>query len=367
MTLTIADVEKWEPDHLTTAGDRAGTISTNLDGVVRDGSDRTRALGWTGVAADAANMRMDTEQTRAGTISTALHELQNAFTSQVGNLKNVKANVLELRRQAIDENPIGFEVADNGEVTATKRIKRIRTYEDVANVDRLVKEEEGFALERTRALATALQQAESVAKDANTAVTQAVSKLEAAYGDLGDPKSGTTPAPTLTTPAAVSNPAPATPSRPNYAMSGNHNGGNSSSGMQYSGSPISGGPVGPPPTGDKAKWIQEALKVLKDMGYDTSDPNLVADISEIIKHESGDNPQAFNGWDSNAAAGTPSKGLMQTIDSTFNAHKAPGHDDIWNPVDNIVAGVRYATDRYGSVHNVPGLVSMRSGGAYQGY
>jgi WXG100 family type VII secretion target len=70
---------------------------------------------------------------------------------------------------------------------------------------------------------------------------------------------------------------------------------------------------------------------------------------------------------SNAAAGHPSKGLMQCIDSTFNAHKLPGHDNIYNPVDNIIAGVRYTFDRYGGFAGHPGLKAMAHGGGYQGY
>jgi SLT domain-containing protein len=71
--------------------------------------------------------------------------------------------------------------------------------------------------------------------------------------------------------------------------------------------------------------------------------------------------------DSNAQAGHPSKGLMQCIDSTFNSYKLPDHNDIYNPVDNIIAGVRYTLGRYGSVANHPGLKLMAHGGAYQGY
>jgi uncharacterized protein YukE len=70
---------------------------------------------------------------------------------------------------------------------------------------------------------------------------------------------------------------------------------------------------------------------------------------------------------SNAQAGHPSKGLMQCIDSTFNAHSVPGHTNIYNPVDNIVAGVRYALSRYGSIQNVPGIVAVSHGGHYVGY
>jgi hypothetical protein len=58
---------------------------------------------------------------------------------------------------------------------------------------------------------------------------------------------------------------------------------------------------------------------------------------------------------------------MQTIDSTFNSYSIKGHKNIWNPIDNIIAGVRYAESRYGSLSNVPGIVSMANGGAYKGY
>ncbi len=58
---------------------------------------------------------------------------------------------------------------------------------------------------------------------------------------------------------------------------------------------------------------------------------------------------------------------MQTIDPTFDAHALPGHTDIWNPVDNIVAGVAYTFDRYRSLENHPGLASIAAGGGYQPY
>jgi WXG100 family type VII secretion target len=56
-----------------------------------------------------------------------------------------------------------------------------------------------------------------------------------------------------------------------------------------------------------------------------------------------------------------------TIDSTFDAHALPGHTNIWNPVDNIVAGVRYALSRYGSLDEVPGVAAVEHGGSYVGY
>ncbi|RJO79860.1 DUF4226 domain-containing protein [Nocardia panacis] len=129
---------------------------------------------------------------------------------------------------------------------------------------------------------------------------------------------------------------------------------------------IGSGPPTTMPTGEQGQWINEALRVLRANGYDTHAIS-PSDVAAIIQHESGGNPHAINLWDSNAAAGIPSKGLMQTIDPTFNAYSLPGHRDIWNPVDNIVAGVRYAIDRYGSVGNVPGIANLRSGGHYVGY
>lgn len=130
------------------------------------------------------------------------------------------------------------------------------------------------------------------------------------------------------------------------------------------------GPTGGPPatsvSGDVGNWVEEAIGILRANGVPVTDAD-IAKIASIIKHESSGNPYAINNTDSNAAAGHPSKGLMQCIDSTFQAYKLPGHDDIYNPVDNIIAGMRYIFDRYGSIDNHPGLKSMVAGGAYQGY
>lgn len=114
------------------------------------------------------------------------------------------------------------------------------------------------------------------------------------------------------------------------------------------------------------RWIDEAIEILRREGVPV-DKMSREDIWTIISHESGGNPNAINDWDSNAAAGTPSKGLMQTIGPTFDSYKLPGHDDIWNPVDNIIAGVRYSIERYGSVSEVPGVTGVAGGGGYVGY
>ncbi|MFF1701331.1 NlpC/P60 family protein [Streptomyces sp. NPDC058252] len=120
--------------------------------------------------------------------------------------------------------------------------------------------------------------------------------------------------------------------------------------------------AGPLPTGNLKTWIKSALGILHK---DTAANERI--VNSMAMHESGGNPRAQNNWDSNAKAGHPSKGLLQTIDSTFNRWSLSGHKDIWNPVDNTIAGVRYAESRYGSLANVPGIKSMANGGSYKGY
>lgn len=143
-------------------------------------------------------------------------------------------------------------------------------------------------------------------------------------------------------------------------------GGGADGGGGFGGYGSSGGPPSSPPPGNVQQWIEEAIQELRAAGVNVSDAD-IKNIWAIIQHESGGNPNAINLWDSNAAAGHPSKGLMQCIDSTFNANKLPGHDNIYNPVDNIIAGVRYTIGRYGSIANTPGLASMAHGGGYVGY
>jgi LysM repeat protein len=140
----------------------------------------------------------------------------------------------------------------------------------------------------------------------------------------------------------------------------NLDGGSATKGAQAS------APVGNVPQGQVGDWIKEAMQALSAAGVPADKMN-PQDIASIIQHESSGDPNAQNNWDSNAQAGHPSIGLMQTIQPTFDAHKLPGHDNIRNPVDNIIAGVRYAVERYGSVSEVPGLKALRQGQGYVGY
>ncbi|WAX78533.1 transglycosylase SLT domain-containing protein [Streptomyces sp. KMM 9044] len=98
-------------------------------------------------------------------------------------------------------------------------------------------------------------------------------------------------------------------------------------------------------------WIRESLSVMAQHGI----PGGYDSIHRNILRESSGNPQAINLWDSNAMAGTPSKGLLQVIDPTFQAYHVPGTAfDPFDPVANIAAACNYAADRYGSIDNVFG-------------
>ena len=113
-------------------------------------------------------------------------------------------------------------------------------------------------------------------------------------------------------------------------------------------------------------WICHAERVLEQHG--TPHGLLSTGAAYIVvQHESGGNPHAYNGWDSNAAAGHPSEGIAQVISPTFHAFALRGYKDIWNPVDNMIAAFRYAISRYGSMNNIPGVVTVRRGGSYVGY
>jgi LysM repeat protein len=98
-------------------------------------------------------------------------------------------------------------------------------------------------------------------------------------------------------------------------------------------------------------WIREALDVMAQKGI----PGSYDGIYRNIMRESSGNPLAINNWDSNAAQGTPSKGLLQVIDPTFAAYHVPGTSfDPYDPVANITAACNYAAARYGSIDNVNG-------------
>jgi SLT domain-containing protein len=109
-------------------------------------------------------------------------------------------------------------------------------------------------------------------------------------------------------------------------------------------------------------WRPLVLQALRMLNL----PPEWADITlRRMNQESGGNPNAVNLWDSNAQRGDPSRGLMQVIGSTFRAYRdtrAP--DNVHDPLANLLASMKYATARYGSLPAAYGRAGGYDGGGY---
>lgn len=102
------------------------------------------------------------------------------------------------------------------------------------------------------------------------------------------------------------------------------------------------------PSAGVEQWRTLATRALQMTGQ-YSEANLQRLLYQM-QTESGGNPNAINNWDINAINGTPSKGLMQVIDPTFRAYAMAGYDkNIYDPLSNMLASIRYAVSRYGSL------------------
>lgn len=98
------------------------------------------------------------------------------------------------------------------------------------------------------------------------------------------------------------------------------------------------------------QWSGLAAQALARAGISASQ---LGRFLALMQAESGGNPMAINNYDSNAAMGQASRGLMQVIPSTFAAYRDPSlSSNIFDPLANMTAAARYIKARYGG--NVPG-------------
>jgi len=109
-------------------------------------------------------------------------------------------------------------------------------------------------------------------------------------------------------------------------------------------------------------------QIAKALGMMGLPQRLAPGVKKIIMRESTGNAHAINDWDSNASAGTPSKGLMQLIDTTFRNAVLPelAGRGIYDPVANITAGVRTMIANH-SIDDVMSGGLRSSSGNYIGY
>lgn len=109
------------------------------------------------------------------------------------------------------------------------------------------------------------------------------------------------------------------------------------------------------------QWRSTVIRALK-MENQYSDANVKRTLYQM-QTESGGNPRAINLWDSNAKRGIPSKGLMQVIDPTFQSYARKGFNkNIYDPLSNILASIRYAVARYGTLAKAYRGVGYANGG-----
>ncbi|MEE6725563.1 tape measure protein [Pediococcus acidilactici] len=104
------------------------------------------------------------------------------------------------------------------------------------------------------------------------------------------------------------------------------------------------------------RWRSKVRNALSELGLSTS-ASMVNRVLRQINTESGGNPKAMGGTD--GLADGHAEGLMQVKPGTFSAYHLPGHNNIWNGYDNILAGLNYAKHRYGS-----GLSFLGNGHGY---
>lgn len=111
-----------------------------------------------------------------------------------------------------------------------------------------------------------------------------------------------------------------------------------------------------PPGAGVQRWRPYVERALAMLGLSTSE-GMVNKVLSQIQTESGGNPNAIGGND-----GLPdgnATGLMQVKPRTFAVYALPGHHNIMNGFDNILAGLNYARARYG-----PSLYFLGHGHGY---
>lgn len=94
-------------------------------------------------------------------------------------------------------------------------------------------------------------------------------------------------------------------------------------------------------------WEPLIFQAMDLVGMDHSK---AAAVESLMAAESGGDPNAINNYDSNAQNGTPSEGLMQVIQPTFDANHVDGTStNLYDPLANIAAALQYINNQYGGV------------------
>lgn len=132
--------------------------------------------------------------------------------------------------------------------------------------------------------------------------------------------------------------------------------------LKYSRTSSPSGSFGPAPSGVLRDWIVSGTRL---GGVFADTPDVIDALYSRAIQESGGDPSVINTWDSNYYAGTPSKGLMQIIEPTWEANTRPdigSFEPNWSdPVKSVAVSTRYMDSRYGYPVGATG-VGYTSGG-----
>lgn len=241
----------------------------------------------------------------------------------------------------IDENKESLEVALSTPYSnVTDDINDFSQHAQKASVDDIVT----HTNEQSQALTTALSTGFNNASNATDAFkASGTSAVNAVKDSFTNEKTGLIKALNDTTAAAIKT-KQAIDSVPTYSGSSADSGASVQAGEHY----ISSLGKNVTLSSNVAKWSSVAAQALQKTGQYSYD-NLLLLLHQMQTESSG-NQNAINNWDINAKNGTPSKGLMQVIDPTFQAYAMKGYDkDIYDPLSNIMAAIRYTSSRYGSL------------------
>jgi WXG100 family type VII secretion target len=359
-----AKVKDADTETITSAATRLSTAAGNLSSYSGEvaGGVTTLDEAWEGRSADEFVAYMTKFRTAGTDIGTAMTDASTALTNVATALTGAKSYVSSRCDQALTD--ISTWTTNHPDATPAEfDAMTTRVCSDAASdIDTHLEGTE-------QTLSAALGTINGSKSPASTFSALSQPNTQPFTPQSGQPIEWNETPPQTTNPSSADSTGNGNqqPSQSSSSSSGSGNSGGGGGGGGGGGLGSSGGPpAGGPPAGNVQEWINQAIEILRQNGINVG-PEDAQRIWQIIQHESGGNPHAINNWDSNAAKGTPSKGLMQCIDPTFDSYKLAGHNDIWNPVDNICAGVNYAISRYGSLANVPGIKATAGGGSYVGY